>query len=135
MFIDSQWPVNFNWDLSTFEPHIHGVRRLLDFSYASTKNAQFLFLSSAGSVSHLSSSKPVPESACDVLSPYLNGYSASKLISELIIEDEVRSTDEGNAAICRVGQVAGPVEKEGGAWNKQEWFPTVCFHSSYILLT
>ncbi|KAL7923114.1 male sterility domain-containing protein [Trichoderma austrokoningii] len=130
--IHSQWPVNFNWDFSTFEPHIHGVRRLLDFSSASTNHAQLLFLSSAGSVSHLSSSKPVPERPCDVLSPSLNGYSASKLVSELIIEDEVRSTGEGNAAICRVGQVAGPVEKEGGAWNKQEWFPTVITSSKRI---
>jgi nucleoside-diphosphate-sugar epimerase len=124
--IDSQWPVNFNWDLSTFEPHIQGVRRLLDFSYASTKKAQLLFLSTTGSVSHLSSAKPVPERPCEVLSPDLNGYNASKLISELVIEDEVRSTGEGNAAICRVGQVAGPVEKEGGEWNRQEWVPTVC---------
>lgn len=98
----------------------------MDFSYDSTKKAKLLFLSTTGSVSHLSSSKPVPERPCDVLSPDLNGYNASKLVSELIIEDEVRSSGEGNAAICRVGQVAGPVEKEGGAWNKQEWVPTVC---------
>lgn len=104
------------------------MRRLLDFSYASPKKAQLLFLSTTGSVSHLSSSKPVPERPCDVLSPDLNGYNASKLISELIIEDEVRSTGEGNAAICRVGQVSGPVEKEGGVWNKQEWVPTVSFY-------
>ncbi|GFP54213.1 hypothetical protein ACSS6W_001890 [Trichoderma asperelloides] len=130
--IHSQWPVNFNWDLSTFEPHIQGVRRLLDFSYASPKKAQLLFLSTTGSVSHLSSSKPVPERPCDVLSPDLNGYNASKLISELIIEDEVRSTGEGNAAICRVGQVSGPVEKEGGVWNKQEWVPTMIASSKRI---
>jgi nucleoside-diphosphate-sugar epimerase len=123
---DSQWSVNFNWDFSTFEPHIHGVRRLLDFSYTSPRKAQLLFLSSVATVSHLTSSKPIPERPCTVLSPNLNGYGASKLVSELLIEDEVRSTGEGNVAICRVGQVAGPVEKEGGVWNTQEWLPTVC---------
>ncbi|KAM0245082.1 hypothetical protein ACHAQJ_010661 [Trichoderma viride] len=130
--IHNQWPVNFNWDFSTFEPHIQGVRRLLDFSYASSRKAQLLFLSTVGVVSHLESSKPIPERPCYVLSPDVNGYNASKLISELLIEDEVRSTGEGNAVICRVGQVTGPVEKEGGVWNTQEWIPIMIAASKRI---
>ena len=51
------------------------------------------------------------------------GYGESKYIAELLLEKACR-TSGLRAAICRIGQIAGPVVK-GGVWNKQEWLPTV----------
>jgi len=82
-------------------------------------------VSTIGTVSHVLT-EPVVERPNHVLSASLGGYSASKLICELIIEEHVKSTGaKQTAAICRVGQIAGPVLKDKGMWNKQEWLPTV----------
>ncbi|KAI9147529.1 Non-canonical non-ribosomal peptide synthetase FUB8 [Paramyrothecium foliicola] len=124
--IHNQWPVNFNWDLSSFEPSIKGVRHLLDFCLDSPKEVEFLFVSTIGTVSQVRTDEPVTERPNYDLSPYLGGYSASKLVCELIIEQHVRHSRHKKAAICRVGQIAGPVSNENGIWNKQEWLPTVC---------
>ncbi|KAH7166363.1 male sterility protein-domain-containing protein [Dactylonectria macrodidyma] len=130
--IHNQWPVNFNWDLSSFEPYIKGVRHLLDFCLDSPREVEFLFISTIGTVSHVNTSKPVPERPNHKLSPDLGGYSASKHICELIIEEHVKSTNHKTAAICRVGQIAGPVEKKNGMWGKQEWLPTIIASSKHI---
>ncbi|KAF7552325.1 hypothetical protein G7Z17_g4411 [Cylindrodendrum hubeiense] len=130
--IHNQWPVNFNWDLSSFEPHIRGVRHLLDFCLDSPREVEFLFVSTIGTVSHVSSSDPVPERPNHVLSPDLGGYSASKHICELIIEEHVKFSNHKKAAICRVGQIAGPVLKDSGMWGKQEWLPTIIASSKHI---
>jgi len=66
----------------------------------------------------------VPESAFhDFTVPSAMGYGESKYVAELLLE---QATEESGvaAAICRVGQLAGPVVKEG-IWNKQEWLPSV----------
>lgn len=135
--LDNQWPVNFNWDLSSFEPHIRGVRHLLDFCADSPGgNIEFLFISTIGTVGEVrgvphpqtatGTRSVVPELPNHELSPLLNGYCASKLICELIIEEHVRTnSSHRSAAICRVGQIAGPALKESGMWNKQEWLPAV----------
>lgn len=130
--IHNQWPVNFNWDLSSFEPSIRGVRHLLDFCVDSPQCVEFLFVSTIGTVSEVAT-EPVAESANHELSPRLGGYSASKLICELIIEEHVKSTaGQQRAAICRVGQIAGPALTSVGMWNKQEWLPTVRFSPRWL---
>jgi thioester reductase-like protein len=92
-----------------------------------------LFVSTIGTVSHVPA-EPVTESPNHLLSPQLGGYSASKLICELIIEEHVKSTGgQQRAAICRVGQIAGPALKDSGMWNKQEWLPTVRFFRMGLL--
>ncbi|MCJ1399765.1 hypothetical protein MMC11_002968 [Xylographa trunciseda] len=48
--IHNQWPVNFNWALSSFEPHICGVHDLVRFSLASTHKSFLLFVSSVAAV-------------------------------------------------------------------------------------
>ena len=51
------------------------------------------------------------------------GYGESKYVAERLLE--LAAEEFGvSAAICRVGQLAGPVEK-GGMWSKQEWLPSV----------
>ena len=51
------------------------------------------------------------------------GYAESKYVAERLLE--IAGEKGGvSAAICRVGQLAGPVKK-GGMWSKQEWLPSV----------
>ena len=58
------------------------------------------------------------------------GYGESKYIGELLLEAGAEKCGVP-AVICRVGQLAGPVTKTGGMWNKQEWLPSVSlFHPS-----
>lgn len=52
------------------------------------------------------------------------GYGESKYIGELLLEAGADKCGVP-AVICRVGQLAGPVKKNGGMWNKQEWLPSV----------
>ena len=125
-FLDNAWPVNFNWDIESFEPHIAGIRHLVDFSHKSAKETQIFFISSIGSTLQWRSSDPVPEDVVRDLSVAKNsGYGASKLVSELVL-DAAAAKSGIRASICRVGQVAGPVTRgKKGEWNKQEWLPTV----------
>ncbi|KAL9013139.1 MAG: hypothetical protein Q9173_002148 [Seirophora scorigena] len=43
--IHNQWPVNFNWVLSSFEPYLRGMRNLVDFSATSAYRCFLLFVS------------------------------------------------------------------------------------------
>ena len=52
------------------------------------------------------------------------GYGQSKLISECIL-DKAAKISRVRSACCRVGIVAGPVEKSLGLWNKHEYIPSV----------
>lgn len=52
------------------------------------------------------------------------GYAESKYIAELLLEAGAEKCGVP-AVICRVGQLAGPVTKNAGIWNKQEWLPSV----------
>ncbi|KAG5788025.1 hypothetical protein H9Q69_012916 [Fusarium xylarioides] len=61
--IHNAWPVNFKFTMSSFESHVRGVRHLVDFSSAATKNVPIIFISSIGTVDRWSSPEPVPEEA------------------------------------------------------------------------
>ena len=52
------------------------------------------------------------------------GYGESKYIAEQLLE-KATTTSGISTIVCRVGQLAGPVVKVGGVWNKQEWLPSV----------
>ncbi|CAJ2508788.1 Uu.00g138140.m01.CDS01 [Anthostomella pinea] len=131
--IHNQWPVNFNWDLSSFEPHIRGVRHLVDFSLKSTHSTSIFFISSIGSITKWPDNVPVPEQPIRDLSiAGTQGYSTSKLMTEMLLEQAAKVSGV-DASICRVGQIAGPVGTgDKGEWNKQEWFPTIVSTSKYL---
>ena len=124
---DNQWQVDFNLSLDSFEPHVAGVRSLIDLSIQSAKRPPIMFTSSISTLTNWSSKNgndKVPEKAFhDLTIPAPMGYGESKYIAELLLE-AAHKTSGLSASICRVGQVAGPVEK-GGMWNKQEWLPSV----------
>ena len=134
---DNQWKVDFYLSLPSFEPHIAGVNNLIKFSAASQNSPPIFFTSSVGAVGKWNDKHPnelAPEMAID--DPGVaecQGYSESKWITERLL------CAAGNkcglsSAICRVGQISGPVERGGkGKWNIQEWLPSVNPHISNIL--
>jgi thioester reductase-like protein len=134
MMADNQWPVNYNWDVASFEPHIRGVRNLMDFVHASPRRrrASLFFLSSVATVSSQrqddgDGTGAVPEAPSHRYLERASGYAASKHVAELLLEQEVAAAGLG-ASFCRVGQIAGPVlrGKDKGMWPKHEWLPSVC---------
>ena len=130
--------MDFNLNLESFEPHIAGVRDLIVLSNQSPNNPPILFTSSISTLDNWKIKRPkdkVPESAFyDFSVPAAMGYGESKYIAEQLLEKAGK--DSGVlAAICRVGQLAGPVVKDG-VWSKQEWLPSVsliCVVSTIIL--
>ncbi|KAK4186651.1 hypothetical protein QBC35DRAFT_412198 [Podospora australis] len=130
--IHNQWPVNFNWPLSSFEPSIRGVRNLCLFSSRSTHNAFLLFVSSVSSVSSWKESGGVPEQVMrDLAMAAPMGYGQSKLIAENLLE-KAGEISGVRSACCRVGIVAGPVESKAGMWNRHEYIPSVIISSAHL---
>lgn len=130
--IHNQWPVNFNWPLSSFEPSIRGVRNLCLFSSRSTYNAFVLFVSSVSSVSSWKESRGVPEQVMSDLGMAAPmGYGQSKLIAENLLQ-KAGEISGVRSACCRVGIVAGPVENKVGMWNRHEYIPSVIISSARL---
>lgn len=133
---DNQWQVDFNLSLESFEPHIAGVRELIELSNSSPKKPPILFTSSISTLNNWPLKHPdekVPERAFhDFSIPAAMGYGESKYISERLLEIATEKCGI-SAAIVRVGQLAGPVVKEG-VWSKQEWLPSVSspFHPHHV---
>jgi thioester reductase-like protein len=99
---------------------------LIDFAHASTHNASLFFVSSVGTVNHLRPDDgTIPEAPHWNYLNSVNGYGASKHVAELLLEQEAAKTGL-KAAVCRVGQISGPVAHDKGMWPKQEWLPSVC---------
>ncbi|KAL8643415.1 MAG: hypothetical protein Q9226_008395, partial [Calogaya cf. arnoldii] len=85
--IHNQWPVNFNWVLSSFEPYVRGVRNLVDFSMASSRRCFLLFVSSVSAVGAWSGPGFAPEEANHDFSVAGDlGYGQSKLVSECLLD-------------------------------------------------
>ncbi|TGO61871.1 hypothetical protein BCON_0024g00750 [Botryotinia convoluta] len=129
--IHNQWQVDFNLSLASFEPHIRGVRNLIDFAAQSKNNAILSFISSIGITQGKNWGKPVPELIIDDWNAAAMGYGSSKLISEVLLA-EANKVGGVRTQVLRVGQVSGPVRKEKGRWNIQEWFPTIVSTSQYM---
>ena len=135
VIIHNQWQVDFNLSLESFEPHLRGVRHLIEFSAASLYHPPIFFTSSvstAGNWQSIHPGEPIPEQVIgDMRVPSPIGYAEGKYISEHLL---VSAGKKGvSAAVCRVGQLGGPVEK-GGMWNKQEWLPSLIASSKYLNL-
>jgi thioester reductase-like protein len=61
------------------------------------------------------------------------GYGESKLVSECLL-GKAATICGVRSATCRVGIVAGPVEKRQGAWNRHEYIPSVSSLLLYYIL-
>jgi thioester reductase-like protein len=128
--IHNQWPVNFNMPIESFEPHIRGVRNLVNFSCKAAKRVPIVFISSIATVSAWKKSVSVPEESLRDLNISSGGYGQSKLISSLILE-KASEISGVPVEIIRVGQIAGPSSKRG-LWNRQEWLPSIIASSVYL---
>ena len=119
--------MDFNLSLESFEPHVAGVRNLIDLSNQSSKKPPILFTSSISTLGLWQVKHPgekVPERGFNDFSiPIPMGYGESKYVAERLLNFAAKEFGV-SAAICRVGQLGGPVKK-GGMWSKQEWLPTV----------
>ncbi|KAK8119240.1 uncharacterized protein PG998_003866 [Apiospora kogelbergensis] len=129
--IHSQWPVNFNWTVTSFQPHICGVRNLVNLCLSSKHDPFLLFISSVSAVGAWPVLEPVPEAPIRDLAYATMGYGQAKLVSEKILERAV-AVSGLRAAVCRIGVVAGPVERPEGLWNRHEYIPALINSSAYI---
>lgn len=114
--IHTQWPVNFNLTLESFEPHIRGVRHLIDFCLQASRNVHFVLVSTVLAATDWDGSEAAPASAMPA-----SEYAQGKLVADLILETATKRSGLF-AAVVRVGQIAGP-EDAAGVWNPDEWLP------------
>ncbi|KAI1213858.1 acetyl-CoA synthetase-like protein [Annulohypoxylon truncatum] len=126
--IHNGWPVNFNIALSSFEPHIRGVRHFVDFSAKAAKRVPIIFISSIGTVDHWKGD--VPEAQITDFTAASMNYGRSKMVSSLILDQATKVSCVPTASV-RVGQIAGS-RYEKGLWNRQEWFPSIIASSVYL---
>lgn len=133
--VHNAWQVDFNVTLQHLaDTHIEGVRRLIDFSVHSSFGAFIFFVSSQGAVANYGSAageNVVPEKVFEDWNiPETVGYAQSKFLAERILQ-RAGQVSGVRAAVCRVGQIAGPI-MERGMWPKQEWFPSLIASSKYL---
>jgi thioester reductase-like protein/acyl-CoA synthetase (AMP-forming)/AMP-acid ligase II len=130
--IHNAWPVNFNMPLADFESQFEGCLNLIKLSCESSHDVPITFLSSVGAANNWSTyhETGVPEEAIEDLRVSEDmGYAESKQIAELLFA-RACETHGIRADICRVGQIAGPVDTpEQGMWAPNEWFPSLLLSS------
>lgn len=134
--IHNAWPVDFNRAFASFEPQIRGVKQFVDFATRCTYDVTLFFVSSISVVARWGampgSRERVPEKVIEDWRVASMGYGQSKLVSERLLAEASRTTGV-KTAICRVGQVGGPVLRgKMGQWNKQEWLPSLIASSKYL---
>lgn len=134
--IHCAWPVNFNRHFSSFEPEIKGIKNLVDFTRHSDNDPAIFFISSISVATNwgkLPGARPtVPEIILKDWRLAEMGYGQSKSVAERILNDA--STRLGiKVAICRVGQIAGPVlHGQQGEWTKREWVPSMLASCKFL---
>ncbi|KAH7084377.1 hypothetical protein FB567DRAFT_629884 [Paraphoma chrysanthemicola] len=133
--IHTQWQVDFNLQLASFEPHIRGVRQLVEFgldAHRRGRQIRLFFTSSVAVANKAQSTTFIPEERINSYEIAGSGYGESKLVSEaVLLEAGVKAGLD--VAVARVGQIAGPVlRSKRGQWNKKEWFPSLIDASAYL---
>lgn len=134
--IHNAWPVNFNIPIASFAPFLAGCRHIADLAATSTKRIAVTFISSIATAErwheHGDGGDKVPETRLENMALPLGGYGRGKAVGSLIVENAAaRTAGDFPFAVVRVGQVAGPVA-ERGAWNRQEWLPSIVASSLYL---
>nr|POE88446.1 non-canonical non-ribosomal peptide synthetase fub8 [Quercus suber] len=126
--VHNAWSVNWNLPLSAFEDQLMGCCRLITLASSSVHDIGITFLSSVGAANRWAQegfSGPVPEAKLEHLAvAEPTGYARSKLLAEQIFSEASKRL-QLSVAICRLGQIAGPVNSTKGMWSTQEWFPSI----------
>ena len=134
--VHSAWPVDFNRSFASFEPSVRGVRHLVDFVADAAPTIRLCFLSSISAAGNWiavpGARLQVPEEEIEDWKVARFGYGQSKLVSERLLAEASR-TRHITAAVCRIGQIAGPVD-DGltGCWPPQEWLPSLIASSKHL---
>ncbi|KZO94102.1 acetyl-CoA synthetase-like protein [Calocera viscosa TUFC12733] len=118
--IHNAWPVNFNWTISSFEPHISGAVNLMRLALhvPSQRPPKFFFSSSISAVFAWKGPSPVPESVTDDPHVAQNmGYARSKWVVEKLCQVASQNTPL-QADVLRIGQMVG--DSRTGVWNETE---------------
>lgn len=116
------WAVNFNMNLSDFEPHCRGTYDLINLALQSPRKTKptFLFVSTVGAVMR-ASPNPIKETLYDfeAASGGVN-YAVSKWITERVCH-QASQTTHLEVHIVRLGQICG--DTKHGMWNIKEAWP------------
>ncbi|KAE9392236.1 putative aminoadipate reductase [Gymnopus androsaceus JB14] len=123
LIVHNAWRLDFNLSLSSFEPHVHGTRNLIDLARSSryASSLRFLFTSSIGSAQSWNSKSlgPYPEEVVsDPQYAVGSGYGESKYISERIL-----AKSGLNSSSFRIGQITGG--RLNPAWAMSDWLPMI----------
>ncbi|KAI1375112.1 hypothetical protein F4677DRAFT_460945 [Hypoxylon crocopeplum] len=135
IILHNTWEVNFNLHLQSFEPHIIGLRNLVNICRQTRAKIRFYFMSSISTALDWPCDRagPVPEAEISDFEAPLNGYGASKLVAERLLASAARS-GALSLSVFRVGQVGGPVQKfgDGSMWKRRDWVPALIDASAYL---
>ncbi|KXH44028.1 hypothetical protein CSIM01_12181 [Colletotrichum simmondsii] len=131
------WPMNFKMGLQSFEASFSSLLNLIQLarqaSIHQTRKPKLLLISSISTVGNYPSIKGqtlIPETSVEDQSWTLDlGYAKAKLVCEKIIERTAQDHPEIEAAVVRVGQIAG---SSTGYWNASEHFVAVCASSQKL---
>ncbi|KAK2037948.1 acetyl-CoA synthetase-like protein [Colletotrichum somersetense] len=131
------WPMNFKMGLQSFEPSFSSLQSLIQLARQAsvhlTQKPKLLLISSISTVGNYPSIKGealVPEAPLEDQSWTLGlGYAKAKLVCERIVQRAAQEHPEIEAAVVRVGQIAG---SSIGYWNPAEHFVAVCASSQKL---
>lgn len=118
------WPVNFSIHLQSFEPHLAGLRTLLNLSLEVYRSepARLFFASSISTVENTPPPAVIADVPVDDFSHALDmGYAQSKLVGEHIVLNAARSG--ARSYVLRIGQIVGDLQS--GFWNDNEYVPSM----------
>ncbi|KAG1779119.1 putative aminoadipate reductase [Suillus placidus] len=122
VIIHNAWRLDFNLALSSFDPHVRGMRNLIDLALSSPRHPKprFMFTSSISSAQGWDRAKgPFPEEVqYDAGVAAGPGYGASKYVSERVLVNSKLP-----ASSFRIGQISGGPPR--GAWSTTNWLPII----------
>ncbi|KZT51231.1 putative aminoadipate reductase [Calocera cornea HHB12733] len=130
--IHNAWPVNFNWNISSFEPHISGAVSLMKLALHVPKQqpAKFFFSSSISAVFAWKGPNAVSEAVTDDPHVAQNmGYARSKWVVEKLCQVASEKTPL-QADVLRIGQMVG--DSRTGIWNQTEAISLIIKNVSWL---
>ncbi|KAL6232523.1 hypothetical protein BDW75DRAFT_242861 [Aspergillus navahoensis] len=120
-----QCPVTFNLPLALFEPQIAGTANLVQLADDSPQNTRIIFLSSIATIQGWEQGMPVLEAPLSIL----NTPEADTDRARCSAKPPLQAMS--NSAVCRVGQMVGPVHADG-KWPERDWFKTLLRASEMV---
>jgi thioester reductase-like protein len=120
--IHTAWPVDFNFSLETFEPHLASLSNLIKLSLSVHQApAKLLFCSSISTALGTPGPATIHESVIqEPLQAQKTGYARSKFCAEHILH-QAATRAGADTIVARIGQIIGDNEK--GIWNSGEAIP------------